>query len=60
MKIEVYKRKVDARDELVAPILDAAAPTDKRQDHVRRTARDLRMGVAKCTEFDGGISEHLL
>jgi len=36
------------------------APTDKRQDHVRRTVRDLRMGVAKCTEFDGGISEHLL
>ena len=59
MKSEVYNRNVDTRDELLARTLDAAAPTDQRQDHVRRTARDLRTRVAKCTEFGGGIYERL-
>ena len=60
MKSGVYKRNVDTGDELLARILDAAAGTDKRPDHLRRTARDLRTRVAKCTEVDGGICEHLL
>jgi hypothetical protein len=57
MKSEVYKRSVDTGDEWLARILDAATSTDKRQDHLRRTARDLRTQVAKCTEVDGGIFE---
>ena len=32
MKIEVYKRKVDAGDELLARILDAAARITKLED----------------------------
>ena len=61
MKSGVYKRNVDTGDELLARILDAAAAgTDKRPDHLRRTARHLRTRVAKCTEVDGGICEHLL
>jgi hypothetical protein len=32
MKSEVWKRKVDARDELLAGILDAAARIKKRED----------------------------
>jgi hypothetical protein len=57
MKIEIYKRKVDTRDELLARILNAAAGIKEREDQLRRTIRDLR---TKCTEIDGGIFEHLL
>jgi hypothetical protein len=47
-------------DELLARILDAAACIEKREDQLRRTTRDLSTRVAKCTEVDGGILEHLL
>ena len=40
MKSEVYKRKVDMRDELLTLIVDAAAHIKKREDQVRRTTRD--------------------
>jgi len=60
MKSEVYKRKVDTRDELLARILDASAGIKNREDQLRRTTRDLRTGVAECTEFDGGILDHVL
>jgi hypothetical protein len=60
MKSEVYKRTVDARDELLARILDAAACIKKREDQLRRTTRDLHTRAAKCTEVNGGIFEHLL
>ena len=60
MKGEVYKRKVDRPDELLASILDAAAPVKKREDQARRSKRGLRKRVAKCAEADGGIFEHLL
>ena len=55
MNNEVYKRKVDTPDELLARIFDAAARVKKRADELRRTKRDLRKRVAKCTEVDGGI-----
>jgi hypothetical protein len=60
MQSEVYKRKVDTPDELFALILDAATCIKKREDQLRRTTRDLRTRVAKCTEVDGGICEHSL
>jgi len=41
MMEEVYKLTVDKPDELLARILDAAARIKKREDQVRRTARDL-------------------
>ena len=41
-------------DELHSDILNAAASTNKREDKQRRTTRDLRTRVAKCTEVDGG------
>ena len=58
MRSEIYKRRVDTQDELLARILDAAAGIKKRGDQTdryRRTTRDLHTGVAKCTEVDGGI-----
>ena len=36
------------------------ADINKREDQLRRTTRDLRTRVAKCTEVDGGIFERLL
>jgi hypothetical protein len=59
MKGEVYKRKVDTRDELLARSLDAAAGIKKREDQLRRTTRGLRTRVAKFTEVGGGIFGHL-
>ena len=60
MNSEVHARKVDTRDELLARVLDVAASIKKREDQLRRTTRDLRTRVAKCTEVDGGIFERLL
>jgi hypothetical protein len=60
MKSEVYKRKVDTRDELLARILYPTARIKKREDQLRRTTRDLRTRVAKCTDVDDGTSENLL
>jgi hypothetical protein len=60
MKCEIYERKVDTRDELLAGTLDAAASTKKHEDQLRRKTRDLRTRLAKCFEFDGGIFGHLL
>jgi hypothetical protein len=60
MKNEVYKREVHTQDELVALILHAATRIKKREDQLRRKTRDLRTRVAKCTEVEGGILEHLL
>jgi hypothetical protein len=42
MKVQVYKRKMNTRDELLARILDVAACIKTREDQLRRTTRDLR------------------
>jgi len=60
LKSEVYGRKVDTRDELLARILDVVACIKKQEDQLRRPIGDLRTRVAKCVEVDGGICEHLL
>jgi len=56
MKSEVYKEKVNARDELVARIVNSAALTkQERQDDLRRATRTFAKRVEKCIEVDGGI-----
>ena len=60
LKREVYKRKVDTRDELLDHILYAAACEKRREYQPRRTKRDLRTRVANCTEVYGRTFEHLL
>jgi hypothetical protein len=61
MKSEVYKEKVNTKDELVARIMNSAALIkQERQDDLRRATRTIARGVEKCTEVDGGIFEHLL
>jgi len=61
MKSEVYKEKVNTRDELVARIMNNAALIKQdRQDDLRRATRTVAKRVEKCIEVDGGIFEHLL
>ena len=60
MKSEVYKEKVNTRDELVARIMNSAAVVkQERQDDLRRATRTVAKRVEKCIEVDGGIFEHL-
>jgi len=61
MKSEVYKEKVNTREELVARIMNRAAL--KKQEHqndLRRDKRTVSNGVEMCIEVGGGIFEHLL
>jgi len=61
MKSEVYKEKVNTRDELVARIMNGAALIkQERQDDLRTATRTIAKRVEKCTEVDDGIFEHLL
>ena len=61
MKSEVYKEKVNTRDELVARIMNSAALIkQERQDDLRRAIRTTAKRVEKCIGVDGGIFEHLL
>jgi hypothetical protein len=47
MKSEIYNRKADTQDELLARVLNAAACIKKREDQLRRTTRGLRTRVAQ-------------
>ena len=61
MNSEVYKEKVNTREELVARIVDSAALIkQERQDDLRRATRTVAKRAEKCIEVDGGIFEHLL
>ena len=51
---------VDTRDELLGRILDAAARTQKREDQLRRTTRELRTRFVMCVEINCGIFEYLM
>jgi len=61
MKSEIYKEKVNTREELVARIMNSAALIkQERQGDLRRGTRTVAKRVEKCIEVDGGIFEHLL
>jgi hypothetical protein len=60
VKSEVYKAKVDTREELVARIMNSAALIkQERQDDLRIATRTNDTRVENCFEVDGGIFEHL-
>jgi len=59
MKAKFAKRKLDKRDELLAGVLDVAARKRKHEDELRRPSWELRTRVAKYSDVDGGILEHL-
>jgi len=60
MKSEVYRKKVDTRDELLINVLDVIACIKESQDALRRTTSHVFTRVAKCIDVHGGIFEHLL
>lgn len=60
MKSEVYKQKVDTRDELIVRILNTAAIIKERQDIIMAATENLRTRVEKCIDVNGGIFEPLL
>jgi len=61
MKSEVYKEKVNTRDELVARFMNSAALIkQERQDDLRRATSTTAKRVEKCTEVEGRVFEHLL
>jgi hypothetical protein len=56
MKSEVYKEKVNTRDELVARIMNSAAVIKQgRKDDLRRATRTIAKRVEMCIEVDVGI-----
>ena len=60
MESEVYKEKLNTRDELVTPIMNSAALIkQERQDDLRRATRTVAERVEKCIEVDGGIFGHI-
>ena len=61
MNSEVYKEKVNMRDELVARIMNSAALIkQERQDDLSTAILTVAKRVEKCIEVDGVIFEHLL
>jgi len=61
MKREIYKEKVNTREELVARIMNSAdLLKQERQDDLRRATRTIVKGVEKCIEVNDGIFKHLL
>jgi len=57
---EVYKEKVNTRDELVARIMwSAVLIKQERQDDLRTATRTIAKRIEKCIEVDGGIFEML-
>jgi hypothetical protein len=61
MEREVYKEKVNTRDELVARIMSSAALLKQEsQDDLRTATCTVVKRVENCVEVDGGIFEHLL
>jgi hypothetical protein len=59
VKIEVYKEKVNTKDELVARIINRAALI-KQENQDDLTRATIAKRFEKCIEVDGGILEYLL
>jgi len=56
MKSEVYKEKVNTRDELVSRIMNSAALIkQERQYDLRGATRTIAKRDEKCIKVDGGI-----
>jgi hypothetical protein len=61
MKSEVYKEKVNTRDDYISRIMNSAALIkQERQDDLRRAIRTIAKRVEKCIEVNGEIFKHLL
>jgi hypothetical protein len=54
MKSEFCKRNLHTAGELLARVLEAATRI-RRRDQLRKIARDIGTGVAKCIQVDGMV-----
>jgi hypothetical protein len=57
---EVYRRKVDTRDELLDHIMEVIARVKQRQDAPRRATRHVLTRFARYIDVDSGIFENVL
>jgi hypothetical protein len=60
MKNEVYRTKVDTRDELLDLIMGVIASIKERQATLRQAKRHVLTRDAKCIDVDSGILENVL
>jgi hypothetical protein len=60
VKSEVYRRKVDKRDELLDHVMEVIARIKKRQGAQRRATRHFLTLVARYIDVDSGIFESVL
>ena len=59
MKSEVYRRKVDTRDELPDLVMDVIVSIKERPDAFWRATYHVLTPLAKCIDVDGGIFENV-
>ncbi|KAJ4439400.1 hypothetical protein ANN_07522, partial [Periplaneta americana] len=60
LKSEIYKCKVETREELLARILHACTQVKECPNQLRSAKQHLSTRAAKCIEVDGGLFEHVL
>jgi hypothetical protein len=60
VKNEVYRRKVNTRDELLDHIMEVIARIKDRQGAPRRATRHVLTRVARYIDVDSGIFENVL
>lgn len=60
LKSEVFKRRVDTREELLARIFHACAQVKECTNELRSATQQLPIRAAKCIEVGGGVFEHVL
>ncbi|EFN76227.1 hypothetical protein EAI_16537, partial [Harpegnathos saltator] len=60
LKGEVYKTKVNTRDELITRVIAAVDQIRGREDALRRATRHILTRCDKCIEVRGEIFENLL
>jgi len=60
MNGEVYRTKVDTRDELLDLIMVVIASVQECQSALRRAKCHALTRIEKCTDVDGGIFEDVL
>jgi hypothetical protein len=60
MKSEVYRRKVDTRDELLDHIMEVIASIKERQGAPRRSTHHVHPRVARYMDVDNGIFKNVL
>ena len=59
LSVKFTKQMLDAPEQSLSAILDAAARIKRREDQIRRPTRGLCARASNCADGDGGILQHL-